>query len=317
MAADVQVMKRRVDQRIAAVTEEMDRQASLLDRVERTSAAGFAELTRGVTNVVEGIGFIKMDMDFTEHDRLAIKQDMPTYLSLVPPVAIWLNRSMKEDSSVDLKQILSAMNEGFAQINGRLDSNESQLAGFKEEINGRLDKVEAQMADTRHDVAELKNDVSSLKKDMATVKEDVSHLKNDVEATMHDVSQLKRDVASTKNNVAQLQGDVETTKNNVTQLTGDVEYIKADVGSVKDDIAEMTRDRTSSYQTIGEQLSDLAEHGQEIDRRFDKLDNTLENYQRDLHHEEGARASLESAVERLTTRVTIVEQQVGLHQQAA
>lgn len=270
----------------------MNRQVSLLDRVERTSAAGFAELTRGVTNVVEGIGFIKIDMDFTKRDRLAIKQDMPTYLSLVPPVAIWLNRSMKEDSSVDLKQILSAMNEGFAQVNGRLDSLENRLVA-------------------------VENDVSSLKKDMATVKEDVSHLKNDVEATMHDVSQLKRDVASTKNNVAQLQGDVETTKNNVTQLTGDVEYIKADVGSVKDDIAEMTRDRTSSYQTIGEQLSDLAEHGQEIDRRFDKLDNTLENYQRDLHHEEGARASLESTVERLTTRVTIVEQQVGLHQQPA
>lgn len=59
--------------------------------------------------------------------------------------------------------------------------------------------------------------------------------------------------------------------------------------------------------------SDPAERGQEIDRRFDKSYNTFEVYQCDLHHEEGTRASLESTVDRLTMRVTLVEQHMGLH----
>lgn len=79
----------------------------------------------------------------------------------------------------------------------------------------------------------------------------------------------------------------------------------------------MTRDRTSSYQTIGQQLSDLAEHGQEMDRRFDQVDAAIAELRYSTAEQSGVSHHTDRAMERLASRVTIVEQHFGLREQVA
>ncbi|MBC3783762.1 cell division protein ZapB [Spirosoma utsteinense] len=71
--------------------------------------------------------------------------------------------------TIDVRAIRRDQNEGFKQVNARLDRLETDVSGLKQDVS-----------DLKQDVSTLKQDVSDLKQDMSTLKQDVSDLKQDM-----------------------------------------------------------------------------------------------------------------------------------------
>ena len=88
------------------------------------------------------------------------------------------------------EKILAAL----AQLNGKFDTMQSDMAEMKADIAG-----------LKTDVAGLKTDVAGLKADMAEVKAEQKAMKADIAGLKTDVAELKTDVAGLKTDVAALQ----------------------------------------------------------------------------------------------------------------
>ena len=88
------------------------------------------------------------------------------------------------------EKILAAL----AQLNGKFDTMQSDMAEMKADIAG----LKTDVAGLKTDVAGLKTDVAGLKADMAEVKAEQKSMKADIAELKTDVASLKTDVASLK-----------------------------------------------------------------------------------------------------------------------
>lgn len=95
------------------------------------------------------------------------------------------------------EKILAAL----AQLNGKFDTMQSDMAEMKADIAG-----------LKTDVAGLKTDVAGLKTDVASLKADMAEVKAEQKSMKADIAELKTDVAGLKTDVAGLQTDVASLK---------------------------------------------------------------------------------------------------------
>ena len=82
---------------------------------------------------------------------------------------------------------------------------EEKILAALAQLNGKFDTMQSDMAEMKADIAGLKTDVAGLKADMAEVKAEQKSMKADI-------AELKTDVASLKTDVAGLQTDVASLK---------------------------------------------------------------------------------------------------------
>lgn len=89
---------------------------------------------------------------------------------------------------------------------------EEKILAALAQLNGKFDTMQSDMAEMKADIAGLKTDVAGLKADMAEVKAEQKSMKADIAELKTDVAGLKTDVASLKTDVAGLQTDVASLK---------------------------------------------------------------------------------------------------------
>lgn len=82
---------------------------------------------------------------------------------------------------------------------------EEKILAALAQLNGKFDTMQSDMAEMKTDIAGLKTDVAGLKADMAEVKAEQKAMKADIAGLKTDVAELKTDVAGLKTDVAALQ----------------------------------------------------------------------------------------------------------------
>lgn len=75
---------------------------------------------------------------------------------------------------------------------------EEKILAALAQLNGKFDTMQSDMAEMKADIAGLKTDVAGLKADMAEVKAEQKSMKADIAELKTDVAGLKTDVASLK-----------------------------------------------------------------------------------------------------------------------
>lgn len=89
---------------------------------------------------------------------------------------------------------------------------EEKILAALAQLNGKFDTMQSDMAEMKADIAGLKTDVAGLKADMAEVKAEQKSMKADIAELKTDVAGLKTDVAGLKTDVAGLKKDVASLK---------------------------------------------------------------------------------------------------------
>ena len=75
---------------------------------------------------------------------------------------------------------------------------EEKILAALAQLNGKFDTMQSDMAEMKADIAGLKTDVAGLKADMAEVKAEQKSMKADIAELKTDVAELKTDVAGLK-----------------------------------------------------------------------------------------------------------------------
>ena len=86
---------------------------------------------------------------------------------------------------------------------------EEKILAALAQLNGKFDTMQSDMAEMKADIAGLKTDVAGLKADMAEVKAGQKSMKADIAELKTDVAGLKTDVAGLKTDVASLKKEQE------------------------------------------------------------------------------------------------------------
>lgn len=86
---------------------------------------------------------------------------------------------------------------------------EEKILAALAQLNGKFDTMQSDMAEMKADIAGLKTDVAGLKADMAEVKAEQKSMKADIAELKTDVAGLKTDVASLQTDVASLKKEQE------------------------------------------------------------------------------------------------------------
>ena len=86
---------------------------------------------------------------------------------------------------------------------------EEKILAALAQLNGKFDTMQSDMAEMKADIAGLKTDVAGLKADMAEVKAEQKSMKADIAELKTDVASLKTDVAGLKTDVASLKKEQE------------------------------------------------------------------------------------------------------------
>ncbi len=86
---------------------------------------------------------------------------------------------------------------------------EEKILAALAQLNGKFDTMQSDMAEMKADIAGLKTDVAGLKADMAEVKAEQKSMKADIAELKTDVAGLKTDVAGLKTDVASLKKEQE------------------------------------------------------------------------------------------------------------
>lgn len=85
---------------------------------------------------------------------------------------------------------------------------EEKILAALAQLNGKFDTMQSDMAEMKADIAGLKTDVAGLKTDVAGLKADMAEVKAEQKAMKADIAELKTDVAELKTDVAGLKTDV-------------------------------------------------------------------------------------------------------------
>ena len=104
---------------------------------------------------------------------------------------------------------------------------EEKILAALAQLNGKFDTMQSDMAEMKADIAGLKTDVAGLKADMAEVKAEQKSMKADIAELKTDVAGLKTDVASLKTDVAGLKTDVAGLQTDVASLKKEQEGMAA------------------------------------------------------------------------------------------
>ena len=86
---------------------------------------------------------------------------------------------------------------------------EEKILAALAQLNGKFDTMQSDMAEMKADIAGLKTDVAGLKADMAEVKAEQKSMRADIAELKTDVAGLKTDVAGLKTDVASLKKEQE------------------------------------------------------------------------------------------------------------
>ena len=86
---------------------------------------------------------------------------------------------------------------------------EEKILAALAQLNGKFDTMQSDMAEMKADIAGLKTDVAGLKADMAEVKAEQKSMKADIAELKTDVAGLKTDVAGLKTDVSSLKKEQE------------------------------------------------------------------------------------------------------------
>ena len=86
---------------------------------------------------------------------------------------------------------------------------EEKILAALAQLNGKFDTMQSDMAEMKADIAGLKTDVAGLKADMAEVKAEQKSMKADIAELKTDVAGLKTDVAGLQTDVASLKKEQE------------------------------------------------------------------------------------------------------------
>ncbi|MCI6170840.1 MAG: hypothetical protein MR665_01270 [Selenomonas bovis] len=89
---------------------------------------------------------------------------------------------------------------------------EEKILAALAQLNGKFDTMQSDMAEMKADIAGLKTDVAGLKTDVAGLKADMAEVKAEQKSMKADIAELKTDVAGLKTDVAGLQTDVASLK---------------------------------------------------------------------------------------------------------
>ena len=103
---------------------------------------------------------------------------------------------------------------------------EEKILAALAQLNGKFDTMQSDMAEMKADIAGLKTDVAGLKTDVAGLKADMAEVKAEQKSMKADIAELKTDVASLKTDVAELKTDVAGLKTDVAGLQTDVASLK-------------------------------------------------------------------------------------------
>ena len=86
---------------------------------------------------------------------------------------------------------------------------EEKILAALAQLNGKFDTMQSDMAEMKADIAGLKTDVAGLKTDVASVKADMAEVKAEQKSMKADIAELKTDVAGLKTDVASLKKEQE------------------------------------------------------------------------------------------------------------
>ena len=103
---------------------------------------------------------------------------------------------------------------------------EEKILAALAQLNGKFDTMQSDMAEMKADIAGLKTDVAGLKTDVAGLKADMAEVKAEQKSMKADIAELKTDVAGLKTDVAGLKTDVAGLKTDVAGLQTDVASLK-------------------------------------------------------------------------------------------
>ena len=104
---------------------------------------------------------------------------------------------------------------------------EEKILAALAQLNGKFDTMQSDMAEMKADIAGLKTDVAGLKTDVAGLKADMAEVKAEQKSMKADVAELKTDVAGLKTDVAGLKTDVAGLKTDVASLKKEQEGMAA------------------------------------------------------------------------------------------
>lgn len=104
---------------------------------------------------------------------------------------------------------------------------EEKILAALAQLNGKFDTMQSDMAEMKADIAGLKTDVAGLKTDVAGLKADMAEVKAEQKSMKADIAELKTDVAGLKTDVAGLKTDVAGLKKDVASLKKEQEGMAA------------------------------------------------------------------------------------------
>ena len=104
---------------------------------------------------------------------------------------------------------------------------EEKILAALAQLNGKFDTMQSDMAEMKADIAGLKTDVAGLKTDVAGLKADMAEVKAEQKSMKADIAELKTDVAGLKTDVAGLKTDVAGLKTDVASLKKEQEGMAA------------------------------------------------------------------------------------------
>ena len=86
---------------------------------------------------------------------------------------------------------------------------EEKILAALAQLNGKFDTMQSDMAEMKADIAGLKTDVAGLKTDVAGLKADMAEVKAEQKSMKADIAELKTDVAGLQTDVASLKKEQE------------------------------------------------------------------------------------------------------------
>ncbi len=104
---------------------------------------------------------------------------------------------------------------------------EEKILAALAQLNGKFDTMQSNMAEMKADIAGLKMDVAGLKADMAEVKAEQKSMKADIAELKTDVAGLKADMAEVKAEQKSMKADIADLKTDVASLKKEQEGMAA------------------------------------------------------------------------------------------
>ena len=86
---------------------------------------------------------------------------------------------------------------------------EEKILAALAQLNGKFDTMQSDMAEMKADIAGLKTDVAGLKTDVAGLKADMAEVKAEQKSMKADIAELKTDVAGLQTDVTSLKKEQE------------------------------------------------------------------------------------------------------------